>query len=129
FSTFNSITLFLAVTIGGLTTVPFAVSGAISLELFTLFGPRFYQKLGPTFISVVPLLITGPLLIINMYFYPGGSAEAGFQTRDLLVPSLVADRRVEQEEEARADVVAAAERHVEELESFDVVTGPTVTCP
>jgi branched-chain amino acid transport system permease protein len=140
YSVFNSITLFLAVTIGGLTSVPFAVSGAISLELFTLFGPRFYQKLGPTFISVVPLLITGPLLIINMYFYPGGSAEAGFQTRDrflrwvarrrnLLVPSLVADRRVEQEEEARADVVAAAERHVEELESFDVVTGPTVTCP
>src|SRR5258708_8023075 len=86
FSTFNSITLFLAVTIGGLTSVPFAVSGAISLELFTLFGPRFYQKLGPTFISVVPLLITRPLLILNMYFYPAGSADARFPTRDRLLP-------------------------------------------
>ena len=133
YDVFTSITVFLAVTIGGLTSVPFAVSGAISLELFTLFGPRFYQQLGPTFVAVVPLLITGPLLIVNMYFYPGGSAEAGFQTRDrflrwvarrrdILVPSLVADRRVEQEQEAKADVVMAAERHVEELESFDVTT-------
>lgn len=140
FDVYTSITVFLSVTIGGLTSVPFAVSGAISLELFELFGPRFYQKLGPTFIAVVPLLITGPLLILNMYFYPGGSAEAGFQSRDrflrwvarrrdILVPSLVADRRVEQEEEAKADVVMAAERHVEELESFDAITGPTVTCP
>jgi hypothetical protein len=140
FDVYTGITVFLSVTIGGLTSVPFAVSGAVSLELFELFGPRFYQKLGPTFVAVVPLLITGPLLILNMYFYPGGSAEAGFQTRDrflrwvarrrnLLVPSLVADRRVEQEEEAKADVVMAAERHVEALESFDALTGPTVTCP
>ena len=140
YSVFASITLFLAATIGGLTSVPWAVSGAISLEVFVLFGPRFYQQLGQTFIAVVPLLLTGPLLVINLYFYPGGSAEGGFQARDkflrwvarrhnLVVPSLVADRRVEAEEEAKADVVTAAERHVEELDSFDVLTGRTITCP
>jgi branched-chain amino acid transport system permease protein len=127
YSVLASITLFLSVTIGGLTSVPFAVSGAISLQLFTLFGPRFYQHLGQTFVAVVPLLLTGPLLVVNMYFYPGGSAEAGFQSRDrflrwvanrrnLLVPSLIADRRVEAEVEARADIVASAEAHMREAE-------------
>lgn len=140
YSVFASITLFLAATIGGLTSVPWAVSGAISLEVFVLFGPRFYQQLGQTFIAVVPLLLTGPLLVINLYFYPGGSAEGGFQARDkflrwvarrhnLVVPSLGGDRFLEAEEEAKADVVAAAERHVEELDSFDVLTARTITCP
>src|SRR5207237_364920 len=130
----------LAVVIGGLTSVPFAVLGAVSFEAFVLFGPRFYQGLGQTFIAVVPLLLTGPLLVLDLYFYPGGSAEGGFQARDkflrwvarrhnLVVPSLVADRRVEAEEEAKADVVTAAERHVEELDGFDVLTSRTITCP
>jgi branched-chain amino acid transport system permease protein len=133
----GSITIFLAVVIGGLTSVPFAVLGAVSFEAFVLFGPRLYQGLGSTFVAIVPLLLTGPLLVVDLYFYPGGSAEAGFQTRDkflrwvarrhnLLVPSLVADRRVEAEEEAA--VVASAERHVIEAESF-ATAGPTVTCP
>jgi hypothetical protein len=85
------------------------------------------------------LLLTGPLLVVDLYFYPGGSAEAGFQTRDkflrwvarrhdLLVPSLVADRRVEAEEEAAADVIASAEKSVLEAESF-AAAGPTITCP
>jgi branched-chain amino acid transport system permease protein len=139
FDVLSSITLFLAVVIGGLTSVPFAVIGAVSFEAFVLFGPRFYQGLGSTFVAIVPLLLTGPLLVLDLYFYPGGSAEAGFQTRDrflrwvarrhnLLVPSLVADRRVEAEEEAAADVVASAERSVLEAESF-AATGPTITCP
>jgi branched-chain amino acid transport system permease protein len=135
----GSITIFLAVVIGGLTSVPFAVLGAISFEAFVLFGPRLYQGLGSTFVAIVPLLLTGPLLVVDLYFYPGGSAEAGFQTRDkflrwvarrhdLLVPSLVADRRVEAEEEAEADVVMSAERHVVEVDSF-AAAGPTITCP
>jgi hypothetical protein len=135
----GSITLFLAVVIGGLTSVPFAVVGAISFEAFVLFGPRLYQGLGSTFVAVVPLLLTGPLLVLDLYFYPGGSAEAGFQTRDrflrwvarrhnLLVPSLVADRRVEAEEEAAADVITSAERSVLEADSF-AAAGPTITCP
>ena len=134
------ITVFLAATIGGLTSVPWAVTGVISFETFVLFGPRFYQQLGQTFIAVVPLLLTGPLLVLNLYFYPGGSAEAGFQQRDrflrwvarrhnVLVPSLVADRRVEAEEEAKADLVTTAERHVEEVGGFDVLTAPTIRCP
>jgi branched-chain amino acid transport system permease protein len=136
----GSITLFLAVVIGGLTSVPFAVVGAISFEAFVLFGPRLYQGLGSTFAAVVPLLLTGPLLVVDLYFYPGGSAEAGFQTRDrflrwvarrhdVLVPSLVADRRVEEEQEDRADIIVSAERHVVEADSFAATTGPTITCP
>ena len=139
FDVLSSITLFLAVVIGGLTSVPFAVIGAISFEAFVLFGPRLYQGLGSTFVAIVPLLLTGPLLVVDLYFYPGGSAEAGFQTRDkflrrvarihnILVPSLVADRRVEAEEEAAADVVTSAEKSVLEAESF-AATGPTITCP
>ena len=135
----GSITLFLAVVIGGLTSVPFAVGGAISYEAFVLFGPRLYQGLGSTFVAVVPLLLTGPLLVLDLYFYPGGSAEAGFQTRDrflrwvarrhdVLVPSLVADRRVEEEQEERADLIVSAERHVVEADSF-ATAGPTITCP
>src|SRR5204862_6971243 len=74
------------------------------------------------------------------YFYPGGSAEAGFQTRDrflrwvarrhdVLVPSLVADRRVEEEQEERADLIVSAERHVVEADSFASTAGPIITCP
>jgi hypothetical protein len=90
-------------------------------------------------VAIVPLLLTGPLLVVELYFYPGGSAEAGFQSRDkflrwvarrhnVLVPSLVADRRVEAEEEAAADVVASAEKSVLDAETF-AAAGPTITCP
>jgi branched-chain amino acid transport system permease protein len=140
YSPLFSITLFLAVVIGGLTSVPFAVVGAISFEAFVLFGPRLYEGLGSTFVAIVPLLLTGPLLVVDLYFYPGGSAEAGFQTRDrflrwvarrndILVPSLVADRRVEQEQEASADVVLSAEQHVVAADGFAEAIGPTITCP
>jgi len=139
FDVLSSITIFLAVVIGGLTSVPFAVLGAISFEAFVLFGPRLYQGLGSTFVAIVPLLLTGPLLVVDLYFYPGGSAEAGFQSRDkflrwvarrhdILVPSLIADRRVEAEEEAAADVITSAEKSVLEADSF-ATAGPTITCP
>jgi len=139
FYVLSSIVLFLAVVIGGLTSVPFAVLGAISFEAFVLFGPRLYEGLGSTFVAIVPLLLTGPLLVVELYFYPGGSAEAGFQSRDkflrwvarrhdVLVPSLVADRRVEAEEEAAADVIASAEKSVLDADSF-AAAGPTITCP
>jgi branched-chain amino acid transport system permease protein len=132
----QSISVFLAAVIGGLTSVPWAVLGVIGLEWFTLFGPHFYGGLGQNVVAVMPLLLTGPLLIVNMYFYPGGSAENGFQNRDkflrwvaarhnILVPSLVADRRVEEEEKAlEAEVITEAERHVEQVESLD-----TIRCP
>jgi branched-chain amino acid transport system permease protein len=130
FSVLASIELFLAVTVGGLTSVGFAVSGAMIFEFTQLFGPRYYHFLGQDIITVIPLLITGPLVIANLYFYPGGSAEAGFNQRDqflrwvarrndILVPSLLADKRVD------SDVVEEAERLVEEAAAAE----PTITCP
>jgi hypothetical protein len=47
---------------------------------------------------------------------------------DILVPSLVADRRVETGED-QADVITEAEHKVEETESFDALGGPTIACP
>jgi branched-chain amino acid transport system permease protein len=138
FGVFSSIGVFLATVIGGLTSVGFAVAGAIIFEFLQLFGPRYYHFLGKNMISVVPLLVTGPLLILNLYFYPGGSAQAGFQQRDaflrwvarrrgILVPSLVADKRVEEEERRQEDVIVeAAEHHVEEVEAAG---GETIICP
>jgi branched-chain amino acid transport system permease protein len=133
-----SLEIFLATVIGGLTSVGFAVSGAMIFEFLLLFGPRYYHFLGQNMITIIPLLLTGPLLVVNLYFYPGGSAEAGFQQRDMflrwvarrkgiLVPSLVADKRVEEEERRQADeIVEIAERHVEEVEA---VGAGIIACP
>ena len=99
-----SIVLFLAVAIAGVSSVPWAVVGVMVLEVSAVFGPRLYDLLHSTTLeAVLPLLLTGPVLLINSYFYPGGSAEGGMQFRDrllrrvadrrgLLVPSLVADQ-------------------------------------
>ncbi|HZU72943.1 MAG TPA: ABC transporter permease [Acidimicrobiales bacterium] len=135
-----SIGVFLAAVIGGLSSVPWAVSAAVIFEAFQVFLPKLNQFWGPTVTAVVPLLFTGPLLVLNLYQYPGGSAEWGFGLRDqflrrlarkydVLVPSLVADRRVETGEEA-VDVIQQAEKSVEATESFDVVAAEgTITCP
>jgi branched-chain amino acid transport system permease protein len=135
-----SIIIFLAVVIGGITSVPFAVLGAVVLEAFVLFGHRLDPILGSHIASILPLLLTGPLLVLNLYFYPGGTAENGFAQRDkflrwvaakhdILVPSLVADRRVEEDEQRQsAEIVIKAGEHIQEVESFDVV-GATITCP
>ena len=72
-----------------------------------LFGPYIYKSWGQTWVSVMPLLLTGPLLIVNLYFNPGGLAGWAFDLRDrwlrrvanrhrIHVPSLVADRLVEE---------------------------------
>jgi branched-chain amino acid transport system permease protein len=133
-----SLFVFLAVVIGGLTSVPFAVVGAVATQAFVLFSPRFTNQLGDNIAAIMPLLLTGPLLVLNLYFYPGGTAENGYALRDkflrrvarrqnIHVPSLVADRRIEQDQERAEDVVVAAEQHVEEVESFDVVG--RISCP
>jgi hypothetical protein len=55
---------------------------------------------------VLPLLLTGPMLIVNLYTNPGGLAGWAFEKRDnwlrkvagrrqIHVPALVADRLVE----------------------------------
>jgi branched-chain amino acid transport system permease protein len=127
YDVYGSVLIFLAVVIGGLTSIPAAVAGAVTTEAFVLFGPRLNPLLGPNLTAILPLLLTGPLLVVNLYFYPGGSAESFFGYRDrflrwvaakhdILVPSLVADRRVEEE----ADAIVEAEQHVESVDSFDV---------
>jgi branched-chain amino acid transport system permease protein len=121
-----SVVVFLAAVIGGITSVPFAVVGVVVTEGLVLFSPKLYGPLGENFAAVLPLLLTGPLLVLNLYFYPGGTAENGYKLRDtflrrvaakhdLLVPSLVADRLVEQEQEREADIVVTAEQHVLEV--------------
>src|SRR4051794_22648999 len=74
FSVLESITVFLAAVIGGLTSGPAAVVGLIFFEAFVQFGPKLYQRFGDNFVHVVPLLLTGPLLLLNLYQYPGGTA-------------------------------------------------------
>jgi branched-chain amino acid transport system permease protein len=123
FSVQDSIMVFLAAAIAGVSSVSWTVFGVMALEASVTFGPRLYDLThSNTLESVLPLLLTGPLLLLNMYFYPGGSAQSGFdwrdrwlrrlaERRDLVVPSLVADRRVD--EAAQAEVVVEAERHVE----------------
>src|SRR5207253_8279150 len=46
----ESITVFLAAVIGGLTSVPAAVLGLVSFEAFVQFGPKLYKGLGPNFV-------------------------------------------------------------------------------
>ena len=134
----RSLLIFLAVVIGGLTSVAFAVLGAVVTGASVLFAPRLNEILGENLTAILPLLLTGPLLVLNLYFYPGGTAENGFalrdkflrrvaRRRDIHVPSLVADRRVEQAEERAQDIIVTAEQHVEEVESFDIIG--KISCP
>jgi ABC-type branched-subunit amino acid transport system permease subunit len=118
-----SIAIFLAAAIGGLNSVGYAVFGAMSLETLKLFGPDLYQRFGEVYSKVIPLLVVGPLLILNLYFNPRGLAERGYKLRDrflrlvankyaIEVPSLIADRRVASPDEG-GDAVARAEQQLE----------------
>jgi branched-chain amino acid transport system permease protein len=120
---YGSIAVFLATAIGGMSSLGFAVLGAMSLEASVAFGPRLYDLLGETWSQVLPLLLTGPLLILIMYQYPGGTADLAFRLRDswlrrlaarrdIIVPSLVADRLVQAVESA--DIVGQAETRLGE---------------
>jgi branched-chain amino acid transport system permease protein len=120
----QSVLIFLAVSIAGVSSVGWTVSGVMVLVASDVFGPRLYDLLGHNLASILPLFLTGPLLIANMYFYPGGSAEWGFGIRDnwlrkiahrrgILVPSLLADRRVEPQGDD-SEFVLEAEKHAAE---------------
>jgi hypothetical protein len=132
----QSIVVFLAAVIGGLTSVPAAVLGLVSYEAFVQFGPNLYKGLGQNFVAIVPLILTGPLLLVNLYQYPGGTAELLFLRRDrflrwvaakhdILVPSLIADRRVE-EENLSGELIIEAERKVEEVAAAGAAS---ILCP
>jgi len=68
-----------------------------------VFGPKVYELFHSTTIeTTLPLLVTGPVLLINAYFNPGGAAEMGMRKRDdwlrwvakrrgIVVPALLAD--------------------------------------
>jgi branched-chain amino acid transport system permease protein len=141
FSVLASVQVFLVTVIGGLTSVGYAVAGAVILEFLTLFGPRYYHFLGQNMITVMPIIVTGPLLILNLYFLPGGLAEGGFGWRDaflrrvarrrnLLVPSLVADRRVQDDErQQEATILEQVERRVVESHNSASLLGQSITCP
>jgi len=103
YDVFSSIGVFLAAAVAGLGSLAAGVIGVILFEAFVLFGPYVYAPLGPTWFSVIPLLLTGPLLILNLYINPGGLAGWAFDLRDdwlrrvanrrrIHVPALVADR-------------------------------------
>jgi branched-chain amino acid transport system permease protein len=133
-----SILIFLFCVIGGLTSVPWAVWGAVTAEAGVLFTPRIYGHLSSTWVSVIPLLLTGPIFVANMYFYPGGLAERGFADRDrflrwvarrrnILVPALFVEKGLGFDE-AEQKIVEAAEEHVESATAFDQ-TERTIKCP
>jgi branched-chain amino acid transport system permease protein len=129
YNVISSIQVFLAACIGGLTSVWAGALGVISFQAFVFFFPDLYGPLlknHQTIRSVIPLLLTGPLLILNLYFNPGGLAEQAFATRDkflrrvankrgIHVPSLVADRLLE--EEQQRSIVQHAEEAVEHVEA------------
>jgi branched-chain amino acid transport system permease protein len=124
----RSIGIFVITVIGGLTSLPGAVFGAAVLETVRYFGGRDWA-----------LLVTGPGLLMVLLVLPGGFAEAFYRTRDAFlkrvalrrdihVPSLVADRRVEEQKE-QDSVITEAEHHVEEVDTFNVLGVGAVLCP
>jgi ABC-type branched-subunit amino acid transport system permease subunit len=134
----RSVTVFLAACIGGLASVWVCVVGVIAIEGAVLFGPNVWHGLfahNQTITSVMPLLLTGPLLVLNLYFNPGGLAESVFSARDrylrrvadrrnIHVPSLLADRQVEEHE---AMALVDAERTIERIAARDEQS--RVQCP
>jgi branched-chain amino acid transport system permease protein len=125
----RSIGIFIITVIGGLTSLPGAVFGAVMLESVRHFGGRGWS-----------LLVTGPGLLLVLLMLPGGFAEGFYRIRDaflrwvanrhsILVPSLVADRRVAEPAPEEASVIEQAEHHVETVETFDVVAEASIWCP
>ncbi|HUS60945.1 MAG TPA: ABC transporter permease, partial [Acidimicrobiales bacterium] len=123
----RSIAIFVIVVIGGLTSIPGAIVGAILLESVRFFGTESMQ-----------LLVTGPGLLLVLLLLPGGLAEAMYAGRDLAlrwvarrhdidVPSLTADRRAVAGDER--GVIEGAEERVESSDAFDVLHERRVTCP
>ena len=126
----NSIDVFVATVIGGLTSLGGAVAGIVIVKGIDLFGENLLDGLS--------LLVTGPGLLLVLLFLPGGLAQGFFTLRDhflrwvadrhgLVVPSLIADLRVEQDEPTNLDeddLITRAEQHAEEVEHAEVIVCP-----
>ncbi len=120
----QSLLVFIIAVIGGLTSLTGAVVGAFLLEGISFFGNDIMDNLD--------LLVTSIGLVLVLMTLPGGLAEVVFNIRDkylrwvakrrnILVPSLVADKRADQQ--AQDDVVTGAERAQEARETELVGTG------
>jgi branched-chain amino acid transport system permease protein len=126
------IVIFLAAVIGGLGSLPTAVAGTMLLEAAVIFGPQLFKLWGQTATVILPLLLTGPLLVAQLTFYPGGLAQQVYQARDaylrwvaarrgLDVPSLTADRAVAAEQPAFAKALGSAAQELERTHAYDIV--------
>jgi len=138
----RSIFIFAAAVIGGISSIGGAVLGVVVVQGVTYFEDR----IGIDFLG---LLVTGPGLILVLYTLPGGFAEGLFRVRDsflrwvankhaIHVPSLVADRRIEEAEAKDDSLVHLAEERVEAVEeaaaaglTVEVMggIGTTILCP
>jgi branched-chain amino acid transport system permease protein len=113
-----SVKIFVSTVMGGLTSIPGAVFGAVLIEGVFRFGE--------TRLDGISLLVTGPGLLVILLFLPGGFAQLAYGVRDsylrwvanrrgIHVPSLVADRRIDEDH-----VVEGAEQTVEAVEELGV---------
>jgi branched-chain amino acid transport system permease protein len=110
FDPIDSITVFSTAVIGGLGSIPGAIVGVL---LF-----RYLETI--TALGDLRLLITGTGLLVVLYALPGGLGQVLLNVRDrylrwvasrrdILVPSMVADKRVEGDAEHAADEVGLLE--------------------
>jgi branched-chain amino acid transport system permease protein len=130
FGILNSIDVFVATVIGGLTSLGGAIAGVVIVKAISLFGEDLLDGLS--------LLVTGPGLLLVLLFLPGGLAQGFFTLRDrylrrlaakydIVVPSLIADLRVEDEvTNAPEDdsIITRAEEHAQEVEHAEVIVCP-----
>ena len=104
FDPVDSLTVFSTSVIGGLGSVPGAITGVLVF--------RYLETI--TALGDLRLLITGTGLLVVLYAVPGGFGQVLLnlrdrylrrvaERRDIVVPSLVADRRVEGDAEHAAD--------------------------
>lgn len=110
----TSIEIFMITVIGGLTSLTGAVIGAVVIQMVKYFGDKM--------LTGMSLLVTGPGLLLVLLILPGGFAEGFYRLRDrflrrvavrrnIHVPSLVADKRIE--------LIEQAERHAVEEGGFE----------
>jgi branched-chain amino acid transport system permease protein len=119
FSILASIDVFVFTVIGGLTSLPGALLGALYYEGLKYFGPTTFH------LRNLDVLATGVGVLVLLLMLPGGLAEGAYRLRDaflrdlarrrgILVPSLVADRRVDvMPEPAETGILAHADDLVE----------------
>jgi hypothetical protein len=127
----KSIELFAMTVIGGLTSLPGAMLGAVFIRGLPLLP-------GLKNVEQIELLTSGVGLVFVLYFLPGGLSEGMYRIRDhfllfvaarnnIHVPSLVADSLVKDSEEADEALMQAEEHLLETArleQSEDVIACP-----